>query len=460
MGKFEKNILDNIFRLDDNIEIPLHSEDEILEWVKERNNKLTVNINHISLDECSPWFYNENLGCIQNKDGSFFKIYGLREYCNNRVSIEQPIIVQDEIGFLGIITCKINNTWHYFMQAKIEPGNANFVQIAPTLQATKSNLTRKHGGSSPNYLEYFINMKPENIIVDQIHSEQSSRFFRKRNRNVIICTDEILPETDTHKWMTLTQIKDLMGYDNLVNMDTRTVISCIPYVITDSVEDVPYKNKTSLYRTVCNLDRKTIVEMYHYINNHKMFGENKVDLIKLKDLKYWEMKNNEFICQKPYPFKVIFCDIEIEGREVSKWKQPLFASNGKALYGLLCCNDNGIIKFLVKIAPEPGCFDKVEIGPTIQNEIYSDEINNTVEKIFYDKLEQGKGIVIDCILSEEGGRFYHDENRNVILYIDKQDIGTLPAGYVWSDYGTLNILTQINNCLNIQLRNLLSLLEI
>ena len=36
----------------------------------------------------------------------------------------------------------------------------------------------------------------------------------------------------------------------------------------------------------------------------------------------------------------------------------------------------------------------------------------------------------------------------------------LPKGYVWSDYGTLNILTQINNCLNIQLRNLLSLLEL
>ena len=33
-------------------------------------------------------------------------------------------------------------------------------------------------------------------------------------------------------------------------------------------------------------------------------------------------------------------------------------------------------------------------------------------------------------------------------------------GYFWVDYKTLNTLVQVNNCLNIQLRNLLSLLEV
>ena len=43
--------------------------------------------------------------------------------------------------------------------------------------------------------------------------------------------------------------------------------------------------------------------------------------------------------------------------------------------------------------------------------------------------------------------------------VDKDKMEHLPKGYVWSDYGTLNMLTQVNNCLNIQLRNLLSLLD-
>lgn len=460
MKKYENNILNNLLTIDNSIDEPLHSTEELLEWVNERSKKLKVNIKNISLEECKPWFYDKEKGCIRNENETFFQIYGLKQTNKNKTLIEQPIIVQKEIGFLGIITCKINGTWHYLMQTKIEPGNSRFVQIAPTLQATKSNFTQKHGGKRPKYLDYFLNAKAENIIVDQIQSEQSSRFFKKRNRNIIISVNKFIPETDTHKWMTLKQIKELMKHDNLINMDTRTVISCIPYVITNPNEDVPYKNNLSLYKSVYNLDRKTFVDIYHHINNYKMFNENKTELVKLDNLKLWEMENNELVCKKPYPFKVIFCDVEIEGREVTNWKQPLLASNGKSLYGLICCNDNGVIKFLVKICPEPGCFDSIEIGPTIQNEYLKDKQNNKIENIFYKKLEQKENIMIDCILSEEGGRFYHDENRNVIIFIDKKEIDTLPKEYIWSDYGTLNILTQINNCLNIQLRNLLSLLEI
>ena len=44
-----------------------------------------------------------------------------------------------------------------------------------------------------------------------------------------------------------------------------------------------------------------------------------------------------------------------------------------------------------------------------------------------------------------GGRIYLEQNRNVIIMIEKSEVPELPAGYVWSDYGTLNILTQINN---------------
>ena len=64
------------------------------------------------------------------------------------------------------------------------------------------------------------------------------------------------------------------------------------------------------------------------------------------------------------------------------------------------------------------------------------------------------------ILSEEGGRFYHEQNHNYIIEIEPQELEELPEGYFWIDYGTLNYMIQINNCLNIQLRNLLSLIEI
>ena len=55
-------------------------------------------------------------------------------------------------------------------------------------------------------------------------------------------------------------------------------------------------------------------------------------------------------------------------------------------------------------------------------------------------------------------RFYHEQNRNVILLAEKEDVKYDSDRYIWVSVGTLNVLTQINNCLNIQLRNLLMLL--
>lgn len=76
-------------------------------------------------------------------------------------------------------------------------------------------------------------------------------------------------------------------------------------------------------------------------------------------------------------------------------------------------------------------------------------------------MKEQKHVLHDVLLSEEGGRFYHEQNRNVIIEINKEDvIANEQDGYFWVDYKTLNTLVQVNNCLNIQLRNLLSLLEV
>ena len=85
---------------------------------------------------------------------------------------------------------------------------------------------------------------------------------------------------------------------------------------------------------------------------------------------------------------------------------------------------------------------------------------NVVEKLFKKSLQNSENIITNVVLSEEGGRFYHEQNRNVIVEVDRKALNNLPVGYFLVDYCTLNYLIQINNCLNIQLRNLLSLLEV
>lgn len=428
---------------------------EIKEWINHLNKETHVQITESQLSTDSFWFYDKKTGRICNQNNSFFSIAGIKGKVDNR-EIEQPILLQNEIGYLGIICKMINNELHYLMQAKIEPGNINCVQISPTIQATKSNFMQKHGGAKPLYLDYFLNAHKYKIIADQIHSEQSSRFYRKRNRNMIILVDEDVKAEERFCWMTLPQLKELMREKNLVNMDTRTVLSCLPYI-----EQNPHLKieRPEFRRSVCYSGYiQEIVDVFHKINNYKMFCDNTLDIVRLDELDSWMMDERGIRCRHEYPYQVIYCDIEIEGREVKKWMQPLFKANGKAMFGLIYTVDNGVMKFLIKLQPEIGCFDHVELGPTIQKE--SNELmEDPIEILFEKNLMMGR-TEFDTILSEEGGRFYHEENRNIVMNVSKEELGDIPSHYHLLTYAALNHLNMINNCLNIQLRNLLSTLEV
>lgn len=446
---------------------PFNSTEEILEWVAEKNKNTSVQIKKKKYDYSGEdWHYDSLLGEIRNKSGSFFQIKGLQKFEDGKIIHEQPIIVQNEIGYLGIIGKEIDGMLYFLMQAKIEPGNVNKIQISPTIQATKSNFMQAHGGKVPAYLEYFSNKNNYEIIVDQIQSEQSSRFFGKRNRNIIIVVDDNIEVLDSHRWMTLGQIKQLMHYDNLVNMDTRTVISCIPF----SLRDISYKElchirslftEESLFNSMFfGNSGRDINKIYQYMNEIKMLDKSEIKLVDLNSLKTWKYDENGEFYSDNGDFRIVYCNIEIEGREVRRWEQPLLEAEGQSTFGLIYCIENGIRKYLIQTKSEVGCFDKIEVGPSVQlgpNE----SISSTVDILFANKLANNEGIEFSGLFSEEGGRFYQEQNKNIIMQIDKHELpDALPEGYFWADYQTLNILIQFNNCLNIQLRNLLSILDI
>lgn len=426
---------------------------ELFCWINSLNQQIQADIKKTTLDNCVPWYYDENEGCIRNPQGSFFSVCGIESEDGLGSVKQQPIIVQDEIGYLGMLMKIVDGTAYFLMQAKIEPGNINKVQLSPTIQATKSNFTKKHGGRKPAFLDCFINAKPENIIVDQIQSEQSSRFLGKRNRNVIVLTEEEIEEGDNFRWMTLSQIKQLMRYDNLVNMDTRTVLSCIPYAMYP--DEIPGLKRLNEPPSISSYK-----EIFNYINNYKMHSDYSRKLVPLYSLKGWHYnQEGEFVSDGKYPFKLIFCDISIEGREVRHWCQPCFEAEGIATFGLIYKMKDGIASFLVQAKPEIGCFDGIELAPSVQLEFGADVPDNAVNELFFEQFEKNIGIRFNALLSEEGGRFYHEQNRNIIMKIDENQLCDLPEGYFWCSFTTLNMLCQVNNVLNIQLRNMLSLLD-
>lgn len=445
----------------------VNTTEYVLDWIKKLNETTHVAIHEISINDSTFWFYDDYNGEVLNRKRSFFSIKGMRSFVDGEFVKEQPIIIQPEIGYLGIICKKIDGVLNFLMQAKIEPGNINCVQLSPTIQATKSNFTRAHGGKLPSYFELFENSSHYHVIYDQIQSEQATRFYKKRNRNMLMLINEDIEVFPNFKWMTLGQIKTLMSVDNLVNMDTRTVLSGIPFYERFADEKTESEvcglfNDKALFRSMFDSATTEILpKIYQKINNFKMFKDVKTISVPLNQLVDWKVDEYGITCKKNADFMVRYYDIEISGREVQNWTQPLFKAIGMATFGLITKVVNGKRMFLVRIRPELGSFDKVELGPSVHWEpthyLYNDDI---VEKTFRQSVESKRGIMVNVILSEEGGRFYHEENKNIIIEVKENELCEIPDEYLWVDYSSLNYMIQINNCLNIQLRNLLSLIRL
>lgn len=444
-----------------------NSLSDILDWISGQNEAIKVKIDQINFKDLYLWKFNDN--SLIHESGKFFRIDGIQVKTDyGRIhKWEQPIINQPEIGYLGFITKEFNGVLHFLLQAKIEPGNINYVQLSPTLQATKSNYTQVHKGKRPAYLEYFQNVKSENVIVDQLQSEQGARFLKKRNRNIIIKVEEEVTILDNYIWVTLGQIKDLMKHDNVINMDTRTVISGIPFdeIFNNCKDSVHYSAMNMLgnrwVKSYCSSDKAllSLSEIISIVTQYKASFELDVKKVNLLKLNEWEVKSYEIHHFDRKFFKVIAANIQIENREVVKWSQPMIQPLQEGLCVFIIKEINGLLHFIVQAKLECGNFDIIEFAPTVQ--CLTGNYNNTNSKSRLPFLEYSLNarpdqIIFDSYQSEEGGRFFKEQNRNLIVMADSNFEQNLPDRYIWMTLNQVQRFIQFNNYINIQARSLLA----
>jgi len=456
------------------------SNEDLHVWLEKRKNAVKVTIEKIKFDELDNWLFDEKSTNLVHSSGKFFSIEGISVKTNwgSVNSWSQPIINQPEIGFLGIIAKKINGVLHFLMQAKIEPGNINFVQLSPTLQATKSNYTRVHQGNPPLYLEYFQNrQKYGKVLLDQLQSEQGARFLKKRNRNIIIEVEEDIEVKDDFCWLTLGQIHHLLSYDNLINMDTRTVISGIPFgdyskdmiYMFDAIKPLflPDKNFETgmLLSAIDNQNHlHSLAEIISWFTELKSKYELEVGRIPLNSINDWNKDDKEISHKDGKYFKVIAVNAEIENREVKAWTQPLVESVQEGIIAFIVKKINGVYHFLVQAKLEPGNLDILELAPSVQclTGNYRKGLNE-YDVPFLDyilsNLSNDEKLKYSTYQSEEGGRFFREQNHSIIIETGDEIRLELPENYIWMTLNQLKIFIQYNNYLNIQARSLISAIK-
>ena len=421
-------------------------------WLEERRRAHSFRIDRIPFRDLEGWSFEPSTGNLAHATGRFFKIEGIWVESNYGTvpRWSQPIINQPEIGILGILARKVNGVLYFLMQAKMEPGNINTVQLAPTLQATRSNFTRAHRGRTPPYLEYFTGRAGLRPLVDVLQSEQGGRFLRKRNRNMIVEVDDEVPVLEDYCWLTLGQILRLIRMDNVVNMDARTVIGSIPFALDTRRAGLDGGNEGSLHAIESILSWFTELKFRYDLN---------VERIPLKYVQNWTRLDDCIRHENGQYFSVIAVRVCAENREVGYWTQPIIKPVGEGIVAFLIKRINGVMHYLVQAKVEPGNFDVLEMAPTVQclTGNYS-AVPPSSRPPFLDYVltVPRDRIRLSTLQSEEGGRFFHEANRNLVVEAGDGFPVEVPDEYIWMTLPQLKTLIQFNNFINVEARCLLA----
>ena len=379
---------------------------------QKKKNKITTKVDYLS--NLKKW--ESNTQNIVHESKKFFKIVGIKIVSNfYKKDWDQPIIVQNEFGILGIIKNKKNDK--YLLQAKVEPGNINKLQLSPSVQATKSNYSQVHGGKKVPYVNYFLNNKKVKLINQ---SEQGFRYLNKFNYNALIEIDKQFKIQSNFFWFSLNDLVKLINKKNIINMDTLSVFSSH---IKKEERDIPLNSTKKLKSWILKYDKK-----YHM----------KINFIPLVNLKDWIYDNKSIFHKKKKHFSIIGVNNRTNKREINQWSQPIIKGKDMALAGYIVKKFNNTNHYLCRYILKPGLKTSTLTCTVNTSDIKNYNVENNLslfqKKIIKDILLNKKhniNSLFDNILSDEGGRFYHCQIRYKAIFLNANFKINIPPTYIW-----------------------------
>ncbi|MEV5374513.1 NDP-hexose 2,3-dehydratase family protein [Streptomyces nondiastaticus] len=415
-------------------------------WFAAHRQRSGFHVTRIPFSRLAGWGFDEGTGTLAHESGRFFSVEGLRVEAGDEIGTwEQPVLVQREIGILGLLVKEFGGVLHFLMQAKLEPGNTGAVRLSPTVQATRSNYTGVHRGRPIPYIGHFVPPRTGRLLVDSLQSERSAWFLRKRNRHMVVEAADAVAEHEDFCWLTLGQLRRLMQRDNTLSMEACSVLSCLPGGPT--ADDGPARH--SLGEVISALSE---VKARYEVGQHRM---------PLRAVESWRRLDDEIARPDGRFFKVIAAEVYADSREILHWTQPLLAPVAGGLSVLLTRRFAGVRHVLLHARVEAGSLDVAEFGPTVQctpgnyRDLPPGRRPRFLDLVLSAPPER---ILYDTVQSEEGARFHHAENRYRIIDVG-DGLDEVPAEFVWVTAGQVAQLLRHSYYLNMQARTLIAVLH-
>ena len=403
----------------------------LVDWLAAQRRAQQCVVRPISLEDSTQWSWVE--GRIQHHTGRFFSVVGVEDAQTGWLA---PLLEQREIGTLAFIRREYDGDVQLLVQAKLEPGDLGLSQIAPSVQATASNLDRVHGGASQPFAE-LVTADP-NAHVDALGSEQGTRFLGKFNRNVLVTAEIAAADLPGHlKWFPARELLRMLHDDHAINTDARSVLVSSPWELL--VGDEPFASVEGAWsRALRESYRSTRAGVSEAAKDSitSLRTDAEPTWVSLDDLQGWSVDRQGQVTVKGGAFCVRQIDIKTNAREVEAWDQPIIDTAEAVTIDLAVCVEEGVAYFGLAPVVEPGLVNRAVWGHSVG-------------------LATSGKVVASVAQSDEGGRFFQDVAHYRLVLIERSDA---EPGLTWLTLGELQPLLAEGGWLTNEVRSALSLL--
>jgi len=147
--------------------------------------------------------------------------------------------------------------------------------------------------------------------------------------------------------------------------------------------------------------------------------------------------------------------------KVLNWDQPIIDQPEIGILGILAKRISGVLHFCLQAKEEPGNINSVQLSPTIQATYsnYTRVHGGNAPPFLEDFLSPARERILFAKLqTEDGGRFLHKSNRNMIILADDRDGIELPPHFIWLTLRQIGRLMEHDNLIHACTRSILAAL--
>jgi oxidase EvaA len=207
----------------------LHTTTEVLSWFTRQRSLCELDISRVPLKEVAGWHRTDKE--IARNDGKYFKVVAVSARADNRevTNWTQPLFEPRGTGLVAFVLKNFDGVLHVLINARMEGGFLDSVELGPTLQCIPWNYDGYDGAVRPYLLDYLQSIDPARIRYEAVHSEEGGRFLNAESRYLIVEADDGLPYDlpSDYTWITLGQLTDLLRHGHYVNVQARTLVACL-----------------------------------------------------------------------------------------------------------------------------------------------------------------------------------------------------------------------------------------